>query len=313
MRVFVAGASGAIGTPARPAARRARPRRRRHAPARRRRPTRLRGAGRGAGRARRCSTARAVRAAGRRGRPGRDRPPGDRAHRPDRPQALRPRVRARPTACAPRVPTTCSQPRATSVSRRFVAQSFTGWPYAREGGPVKTEDDPLDPTPVAAMRETLDAIRHLEQAVVGRRRDRAPLRRLLRLARRTAQLELVASGGSRSSATAAGSGRSSTSTTPPRRPSLALEQGAPGIYNVVDDDPAPVASGCRRWPRRSAPSRRATSRAGSPACWRARPAVALMTEIRGASNAKAKRELGWTLRHPSWRQGFPAAYSPGAA
>ena len=64
--------------------------------------------------------------------------------------------------------------------RRFVAQSFAGWPYAREGGPVKTEEDPLDPTPAPAMRETLAAIRHLEQTRRRRGRRRAPLRRPLR-------------------------------------------------------------------------------------------------------------------------------------
>ena len=69
---------------------------------------------------------------------------------------------------------------------RFVAQSYAGWPYAREGGAVKSEDDPLDPTPVAAMRETLAAIRHLEQERHRRRRRRASLRRLLRLSRRRA-------------------------------------------------------------------------------------------------------------------------------
>ena len=90
---------------------------------------------------------------------------------------------------------------------------------------------------------------------------------------------------------------------------LALEDGAPGIYNVVDDEPAPV----REWlpaladaigakPPRHVPRWLARLLAGEAG-------VALMTEIRGASNAKAKRELGWTLRYPSWRQGFPAAYT----
>ena len=94
---------------------------------------------------------------------------------------------------------------------------------------------------------------------------------------------------------------------------LALEEGAPGIYNVVDDDPAPVsewlpalAESIGAKPPRHVPRWLARLLAGDAG-------VALMTEIRGASNAKAKRELGWTLRYPSWRQGFPAAYSPGAA
>jgi nucleoside-diphosphate-sugar epimerase len=89
---------------------------------------------------------------------------------------------------------------------------------------------------------------------------------------------------------------------------LALERGEPGIYNIVDDDPAPV----REWlpalaatigakPPRRVPRLLARLVAGEPG-------VIMMTEIRGASNAKAKRELGWTLRYPSWRQGFVAAY-----
>ena len=94
---------------------------------------------------------------------------------------------------------------------------------------------------------------------------------------------------------------------------LALEDGAPGIYNVVDDEPAPVsdwlpalADAIGAKPPRHVPRWLARIVAGEAG-------VALMTEIRGASNAKAKRELGWTLRYPSWRQGFPAAYSPGGA
>ena len=94
---------------------------------------------------------------------------------------------------------------------------------------------------------------------------------------------------------------------------LALERGEPGIYNVVDDEPAPA----REW----LPALAATIGAKPPRRvprWLARllageAGVALMTEIRGASNAKAKRELGWTLRFPSWRQGFRAAYGPAEA
>ena len=89
---------------------------------------------------------------------------------------------------------------------------------------------------------------------------------------------------------------------------LALERGEPGVYNVVDDDPAPV----REWlpvlaeaigakPPRHVPTWLARALAGEAG-------VALMTEVRGASSEKAKRELGWTLRYPSWRQGFPEAY-----
>jgi nucleoside-diphosphate-sugar epimerase len=90
---------------------------------------------------------------------------------------------------------------------------------------------------------------------------------------------------------------------------LALEHDGPAIYNVVDDDPAPV----RQWlpvladvlgakPPRHFPVWLARLFAGETG-------VMLGTEARGASNAKAKRELGWELRHPSWREGFVAAYA----
>jgi nucleoside-diphosphate-sugar epimerase len=194
---------------------------------------------------------------------------------------------------------------------RFVAQSFTSWPYAREGGPVKTEEDPLDPTPVSTMRETLDAIRHLERAAV----DAGGI--ALRYggfygSPDDAQLELVRK--RRFPIVGDGSGiwsfvhldDAATAT------ALALESGATGIYNVVDDEPAPVSE----WLPALADAIGAKSPRHVPR-WLARilagqAGVALMTEIRGASNAKAKRELGWTLRYPSWRQGFPAAYGPGA-
>jgi nucleoside-diphosphate-sugar epimerase len=196
--------------------------------------------------------------------------------------------------------------------RRFVAQSFTSWPYAREGGPVKTEADPLDPTPVPTMRETLDAIRHVEQTAVdaGGIALRyggfygSPDDAQLELVRKR-RFPIVGDGGGIWSFIHLDDAAAATV--------LALEDGAPGIYNVVDDEPAPV----REWlpalaeaigakPPRRVPRWLARIVAGEAG-------VALMTEIRGASSAKAKRELGWTLRYPSWRQGFPAAYSSGAA
>jgi nucleoside-diphosphate-sugar epimerase len=191
--------------------------------------------------------------------------------------------------------------------RRFVAQSFAGWPYAREGGPVKTEEDPLDPAPVPAMRQTLAAIRHLEQAVLHA--DGIVLRyggfygspddAQLELVRKR-QFPIVGDGGAVWSFVHLDDAAAATV--------LAFERGRPGIYNVVDDEPAPV----REWlpalaaaidakPPRRVPRWLARFLAG-------RAGVALMTEIRGASNAKAKRELGWTLRHPSWRTGFADAY-----
>ena len=87
----------------------------------------------------------------------------------------------------------------------------------------------------------------------------------------------------------------------------AIERGSRGIYNVVDDDPPRSPSGCRRWPGSSAPRSRCACRASSVGCSPGEAGVVMMTELRGASNAKAKRELAWRPAHPSWRQGFAAA------
>jgi len=190
----------------------------------------------------------------------------------------------------------------------FFAQSFAGWPYAREGGPVKTEEDPLDPNPVDAMRETLAAIRHLEQAVtdaggIALRYGGfygSPDDSQLALVRKR-KFPIVGDGGGVWSFVHLDDAAEATV--------LALERGEPGIYNVVDDEPAPV----REWlpvlaetigakPPRRVPRWLARLAAGEPG-------VVLMTQIRGASNEKAKRKLGWTLRHPSWREGFAAAYA----
>jgi nucleoside-diphosphate-sugar epimerase len=195
---------------------------------------------------------------------------------------------------------------------RFVAQSYGGWPYAREGGPVKTEDDPLDPTPAPAMRETLAAIRHLERAVTAAGGTAlryggfygAPDDAQLEIVRKR-QFPVVGDGGGIWSFVHLEDAAAATV--------LALEQGARGIYNVVDDEPAPV----REW----LPALAAAIGAKPPRHvprWLARlvageSGVVLMTEIRGASNAKARRELGWELRYPSWREGFAAAYGRAGA
>ncbi len=193
-------------------------------------------------------------------------------------------------------------------TKRFVAQSFGGWTYARTGGPVKTEEDPLDPHPAASMRETLDAVRYLEDAVthaggvalrygffygdpsdvqVGAVRKR--------------QLPLVGSGDGMWSFIHLEDAAAATV--------LALERGKSGIYNIVDDEPAPV----REWLPVLAEAAGAKPPLRVPV-WLARllageAVVLMMTQIRGASNAKAKRELGWQLQYPSWRQGFPASYA----
>jgi nucleoside-diphosphate-sugar epimerase len=191
--------------------------------------------------------------------------------------------------------------------RRFLAQSYAGWPYAREGGAVKTEDDPLDPTPAPEMRESLAAIRHLEQAVldVGGVVLRyggfygSPNDAQLEVVRKR-RFPIVGDGGGVWSFVHLDDAAAATV--------LALERREPGIYNVVDDEPAPV----REWlPALAAavgakPPRRVPTWLGRLAAGDA--GIALMTESRGASNAKAKRELGWELRHPSWRTGFAEAY-----
>jgi len=192
--------------------------------------------------------------------------------------------------------------------RLFVSQSYAGWPYAREGGPVKTEEDPLDPTPVPAMHETFDAIRYLEQATV--KAGGAALRYggfygspddgQLELVRKR-RFPIVGDGGGVWSFVHLDDAAAATI--------LALEQGASGIYNVVDDEPAPV----REWLPALADAIDAKPPRHVPA-WLARllageSGVVLMTDSRGASNAKAKRELGWTLRYPSWREGFPASHN----
>jgi nucleoside-diphosphate-sugar epimerase len=192
-----------------------------------------------------------------------------------------------------------------------VAQSYAGWPYARDGRPVKTEQDPLDPEPVPAMRETLAAIRHLEDAVLAAggtvlrygglygSPDDVQLEPV-----RKRRLPMVGDGGGVWSFVHLDDAAAATV--------LAVERGVPGIFNVVDDEPAPV----REW----LPALAETIGAGPPRRvprWLARilageAGVMLMTEGAGASNAKAKRELGWTLRHPSWRDGFRDAYAAGA-
>jgi nucleoside-diphosphate-sugar epimerase len=191
--------------------------------------------------------------------------------------------------------------------RRFVAQSFASYRYAREGGPVKTEDDPLDPSPPAMARETNAAMRHLDQAVTeaggialryggfyGAASDG-----LVKPVRKR-QFPIIGSGGGVSSFIHLDDAAAATV--------LALEHGRAGIYNIVDDEPAPMrdwlpalASALGARPPRHIPEWLAGLVAGQGM-------VMMAVGSRGASNARAKRELGWTLCYPSWRQGFTAAY-----
>jgi nucleoside-diphosphate-sugar epimerase len=200
--------------------------------------------------------------------------------------------------------------RAVGVGR-FVAQSYAGWPTARTGGSVKTEDEALDATPAHAMRRTHEAIRHLEDAVTGATWTEGIVLRYgafygpgtslgsggehVDLIRRR-KFPIVGNGGGVWSFIHIEDAAEATV--------AAVERGRRGIYNIVDDDPASVSE----WlPATAAalgadPPRRVPLWLGRVVAGEA--AAVMMTEVRGASNAKAKRELGWRPRHPSWRHGL---------
>jgi nucleoside-diphosphate-sugar epimerase len=198
--------------------------------------------------------------------------------------------------------------------RRFVAQSFEPLSYARTGGPVKSEDDAPDSAPAREMRETVAAIRHLEQAVMnaewtegivlrygafyGPGTAMAPGGEQFEMVRQR-KFPLVGDGGGIWSFIHIADAAEATV--------AAIEHGSRGIYNVVDDDPAPVAE----WLPALAQELGAKQPLHIPRfiarLLAGEAGVTLMTDARGASNAKAKRELGWSPAHPSWRQGFAAA------
>jgi nucleoside-diphosphate-sugar epimerase len=186
----------------------------------------------------------------------------------------------------------------------FVAQSYANWNGIREGGWVKTEEDPLDPMKGTAAQAGMEAIRYLEEVVV--RAGGAVLRYgglygpgatddQVELVRKR-QFPLVGGGAGYSSWVHLDDAASAAV--------LAVEQEAKGVYNIVDDEPAPA----REW----LPYLAACAGAKPPLRvpkWLARPlagdvVVVMMTEGRGFSNARARRELGWEPRYPSWRQGF---------
>jgi nucleoside-diphosphate-sugar epimerase len=199
----------------------------------------------------------------------------------------------------------------TAGSRQFVAQSFCGWPFARAGGPVKSETDPLDPEPPNAFRKTLAAIRYLEESV-GQARDLegcvlrygffygpgtgistgGPLIQMIRKRR----LPIVGNGAGIWSFIQIEDAAEATL--------AAISRGATGLFNIVDDEPAPVS----RWLPFLAHVLGARKPRTIPT-WLARPligagGVSMMTQIRGGSNSKAKRELAWQPRYETWRRGF---------
>jgi 2-alkyl-3-oxoalkanoate reductase len=195
-------------------------------------------------------------------------------------------------------------------ARRFVAQSFGAFRFARTGGPVQTEADPLDPDLPAPG---LAAILHLEQAVTTIEWGKGLVLRyggfygpgtgislapdaVMATPIRKRRFPIVGDGGGVWSHVHIEDAAAATA--------AAVEHGQPGIYNVVDDDPAPVrewlpvlASALGAKPPRRVPRWLGRLAAGEV------PTV-MMTEVRGASNAKAKRELGWKPHYASWRQGF---------
>ena len=198
-------------------------------------------------------------------------------------------------------------------ARRFVAQSFAGFRFARTGGLAQTEADPLDPDPPAGLRTVQEAYLYLEKAVTAIEWGEGVVLRygglygpgtaislagdavMAQLVRKR-RFPIVGDGGGVLSHVHVEDAASATA--------VAVERGRTGIYNIVDDEPAPVrvwlpvlASALEAKPPRHVPRWLARLLAGEAA-------TAMMTQTKGASNEKAKRELGWQLRYPSWRQGF---------
>jgi nucleoside-diphosphate-sugar epimerase len=197
--------------------------------------------------------------------------------------------------------------------RRFVAQSHIA-AYDRTGAPVKSEKDPYDPSPAREMRANLTAMRHLESAVLGAEwtegivlrygwfygpgTSMAPGEESFEMIRRR-KFPLVGNGSAVWSFVHIADAAEATV--------AAIEHGSRGIFNVVDDDPAAVAE----WLPALAQELGAKKPMRVPRfvgrMFAGEAGVVMMTEIRGASNAKAKRELAWRPTHPSWREGFAAA------
>jgi nucleoside-diphosphate-sugar epimerase len=196
-------------------------------------------------------------------------------------------------------------------ARRLIAQSYGGWNYARTGSALKTEEDAFDPDPPANQRQSLAAIRHLEQAVLGAAPVEGVVLRygmfygpgntisrdgdIAKLIRKR-QFPLVGEAGGVWSFIHIDDAIAATI--------AALDRGTPGIYNVVDDRPAPVSEWLPELARvlGAKPPRHVPVWLGRLAAGEV--GVSMMTRIRGTSNAKARRELGWEPRYRSYREGF---------
>ena len=199
----------------------------------------------------------------------------------------------------------------TIGTRRFIAQSYCGWPYAKKGGPVKTEEDPLDPKPPESFTNTLAALRYLENKVAATTfLDVLALRygmfygpgtsigkggTIVKAVRKRRFPVVGGGGGVWSFIHIMDAARATVA---------AISRGAPGIYNIVDDEPAKVAVWLPALAKaiEAKPPFKIPHWLGELAIGKA--GVSIMTQIRGCSNAKAKRDLNWSPVYPSWRIGF---------
>jgi 2-alkyl-3-oxoalkanoate reductase len=195
---------------------------------------------------------------------------------------------------------------------RFVAQSNANHRYDRAGAPVQSEDDRLDPNPVAAMRESAAAMDYVERAVTGAGgialrygifygdRDDDLVKAI-----RARKFPIVGNGAGVWSWIHLDDAAAATV--------LALEHDGPAVYNIVDDEPSPTSEWLPELARilGAKPPQRFPRLLGR--LFAGEAPVSMATESRGASNAKAKRELGWTLRYPSWRQGFAHLHAESTA
>lgn len=196
-------------------------------------------------------------------------------------------------------------------AKRFIAQSYTGWPNERTGDRIKDETSPLDSTPTAVSARTVDAIRYLEETVTSATDMEGLVLRygsfygpgtglanggvLLKMVAKR-KLPVVGGGAGVWSFCHIDDAASATL--------AAVTRGAPGVYNIVDDEPSEVAE----WLPYLAKAIGAKPPMRLPA-WLAKPmigehGISMMTQVRGSSNAKAKAELGWSPAYPSWRDGF---------
>jgi 2-alkyl-3-oxoalkanoate reductase len=197
--------------------------------------------------------------------------------------------------------------------RRLIAQSYCGWPYARNGAAVKTEDNELDPDPPRELKPSLDAIRYLESTLLGAADLEGIVLRygsfygpgtgvlestVLRQVRHR-QFPVIGNGNGWWSFVHVDDAAAATA--------RATDHGGRGVYNVVDDEPAPV----REWlpvlaglvgakPPLHIPKWLGRVLAGDHM-------IKLMTEVRAGSNAKAKGAFGWQPLHASWREGFASS------